>query len=72
MHTRLMISGTHCESCKALIEDVASETEGIRSCTVDYKTGEARVEHDNRVDWDGFSREIAKLGSYSITERRTL
>lgn len=70
MHTLLTISGTHCESCKALIEDVASETAGIRSCSVDYRTGEARVEHDESVDWDAFSREIAQLGSYAVTERR--
>lgn len=66
MKTTLTIKGTHCPSCKALIEDVASETPGINSCTVDYTTGQTHIEHDKTVDWDKFTKEVESLGDYQV------
>lgn len=66
MTTTLTIKGTHCESCKALIEDVASETPGITSCTVEYKTGKTVIEHTDTVDWQRFKQEVESLGEYSV------
>lgn len=66
MHTTITIKGTHCPSCKALIEDVASETPGITSCVVDYATGKTEIEHDDTVDWNKFTNEVQSLGDYTV------
>lgn len=66
MTTTLTIAGTHCESCKALIEDVASETQGITACRVDFKTGRTEIEHTDTVDWKRFKQEVESLGEYSV------
>lgn len=66
MKTTLVIQGTHCTSCKALIEDISIETPGIRSCTVDFKTGMTEIEHDENVDWRKFKKEVEGLGEYKV------
>lgn len=66
MTTSISIKGTHCESCKALIEDIASEIPGISKCTVDFKTGATIIEHDDTIDWPKFQKEIATVGEYSF------
>lgn len=58
-----MISGTHCESCKALLEEVCREVPNVRSCAVDYRTGRTVVEHDGDIDWAAFERAVSELGS---------
>ncbi len=72
MKSILTIKGTHCHSCKALIEEVALENPAIHSCSVDYETGRTEIEHDENVDWDAFGKEIAELGEYAIAEKTTL
>lgn len=67
MHSIITIQGTHCASCKALIEDVAKETSGLQSCVVDFKTGHTEIEHDETLNWDVFKKEIEALGEYKIT-----
>lgn len=71
MKTVLTISGTHCHSCKALIEEVALENPAIHACTVDYTTGRTEIEHDENVDWEAFGKELAEVGEYVITGRET-
>lgn len=66
MRTTVTIRGTHCNACKALIEDVARDTKGIASCTVDYHTGETVVEHDETLDWGVFKKEIEGIGQYKV------
>lgn len=66
MKTIITIKGTHCESCKALIEDVCKEIPGIKSCSVDFKTGKTEIEHDERVDWERFKKEVESLGQYKV------
>lgn len=66
MKTILTIKGTHCNSCKILIEDVCKEIPGIQSCMVDFQTGKTEVEHDDNVDWNKFQKEIESLGQYKI------
>lgn len=68
MTTKLLIKGTHCTSCKALLEDVCKETPGVTNCTVDYKTGEMIVEHDESIDWSALKKEINGLGQYRVQE----
>lgn len=66
MKTTVTIKGTHCNSCKALIEDVCKEISGIKSCNVDFKTGAAEIEHEENVDWQKFKAEIESLGEYKV------
>ena len=70
MITTIIIHGTHCPSCKTLIEEVASEISGIKSCTVDFSTGKTTVEHEGEVDWDAFKKEVEGLGAYTFETPR--
>lgn len=56
----------HCASCKTLIEDVANELPGVKSCTVNFATGEGEIEHDENFDFNNFKREVSALGSYTV------
>jgi len=69
MKTIITIQGTHCESCKALIEDVCSEIPGINRCTVDYKSGRTEIAHDDTIDWSLLEREVASVGPYVVAYR---
>ena len=40
MITNVKIIGTHCQSCKALLEEVCLEVPGVKKCTVNFETGE--------------------------------
>ena len=66
MKTTLRIKGTHCPSCKALIEDVCEDSKGVKSCNVDYKSGKTEIEHDNSFDFESFKKEIESLGNYKV------
>ena len=66
MKTTLMIKGTHCNACKALIEDVCKDIKGITLCSVNFQTGETLVDHDETLDWQQFKKEIESLGQYTI------
>lgn len=66
MKTTLIIKGTHCNSCKALIEDVCTEILGIKSCTVDFKTGSTEIEHEENTDWQKLKTEVESLGEYKV------
>ncbi len=60
--TILNIEGTHCESCKVLLEEVCREVAGVRSCTVDFRTGRTEVEHDGTLDEAKLRQAVAGLG----------
>ncbi len=62
----ILIKGTHCPSCKAVIEDVCKEVDGVISCSVDFKTGKTTVEHDGTVKWKALKEEIESLGDYEV------
>lgn len=66
MKTTITIKGTHCEACKALIEDVCTEISGMKSCAVDFETGITEIEHDENADWQKFKTEIESLGEYKV------
>jgi copper chaperone CopZ len=65
MRTVLIIKGTHCNSCKILIEDICKEL-GAKSCEVDFKTGETIIEHDESFDFEAFKKEVESLGQYQV------
>ncbi|HSD12651.1 MAG TPA: heavy metal-associated domain-containing protein [Patescibacteria group bacterium] len=64
MTTTLKITGMHCASCKTLIEDVCGDVKGVRSASVDPKTGLATIEHDDALDPAALVNEIRGLGDY--------
>ena len=66
MKTAITIKGTHCQSCKALIEEVCRDISGVKSCKVDYNTGKAEIEHDGKLNFGLIKKEIEALGSYKV------
>lgn len=61
------ITGMHCASCKALIEDVAPEVPGVRTCVVDLEGGLATLDVDEAIfRHEAFETEVAALGDYTI------
>lgn len=66
MKTTITIQGTHCNACKALIEDVAHDVQGIQSCTVDFATGKTEIEYDSEIAFKNFAKEVNTLGDYKV------
>lgn len=66
MQTKIKVTGMHCSSCKALIEDVASDVTGVQSCTIDPATGNGTIEHDETFDFNSFVNELKSLDTYSV------
>lgn len=66
MHTNITITGLHCASCKFLIEDVAKEIPGVIACTVDYTTGQTKLEYDDRFKIEELKKHIEALGAYQV------
>ncbi|MEY4745310.1 MAG: Heavy-metal-associated domain [Candidatus Parcubacteria bacterium] len=66
MITTVIIRGMHCASCKSLIEEVAMETAGVRSCAVDLQSGRGTIDHDETFDFEAFAKEIRTLGPYHM------
>ena len=66
MQTTITIRGTHCNACKALIEDVAKDIKGIQSCVVDFATGKTEIEYESDDVLDNFAKEVDILGNYKV------
>ncbi|QQG38657.1 MAG: heavy-metal-associated domain-containing protein [Candidatus Woesearchaeota archaeon] len=60
------VEGTHCPACKALIEDVCKDINGVKSCSVDFKTGKTIIKYDEKLDLNLVKREIEALGGYKV------
>lgn len=69
MKTIMTIQGTHCRSCKLLIEDMCGDIAGIHSCSVNYETGETVIEHDPTLEFETVKKEIEGLGQYRVDLR---
>ena len=50
-----------------LIEDVCSETKGIASAQLDFKTGKLVIDHESSADLKGLKKEIETLGKYKVS-----
>ena len=66
MKTKFVVKGTHCKACKALIEDVCKEIDGVKSCNVDFETGKTEIEHDSKTDLKSLKEEIEVLRIYKV------
>lgn len=64
--TTITIAGTHCASCKALIEDVCKENPCVANVSVDFNTGKTVIEHKDCIDWHTLTKEIESLGKYQV------
>lgn len=68
LKTIITIQGTHCASCKALIEEACMENPCVLSCSVDYAKGKAELEYEECLDWQNLKDEIEGLGPYKIID----
>lgn len=60
---QLLVSGMHCESCAALIEEVLAEQPGLLAARVDLANERAEVTFDDSVtDLGAVQSAIAELG----------
>lgn len=66
MTTTVTIKGTHCESCKFVIEDICGEITGVKQCAVDYKTGKTVIDHDEHFTLDAFKKKVEGIGEYTV------
>ena len=66
MKTKFTVKGTHCNSCKMLIEDICNDIKGVKSCKVDFKTGKTEVEHDSDFNLNQLKKEIEEVGEYTV------
>jgi copper chaperone CopZ len=62
----ITIQGTHCKSCKFLIEDIASDIPGVISINVDHETGKTEIEYDETLDWNKLKSAIEGQGDYKF------
>ena len=67
MTTLFHIEGTHCSSCKFLIEDVCQEILGVQSAVVDLEKKTLAIEHAEDVDLSLLEKNVANLGEYRLT-----
>lgn len=66
MQTTITIQGTHCNACKALIEDVAKDIKGIQSCVVDFAIGKTEIEYESDIALENFAKKVDALGNYKV------
>ena len=66
MKTTITIKGTHCNACKMLIEDICKDVAGVKSCTVDFRSGKTTIEHEANVDLKRIKLEIERAGDYKV------
>lgn len=66
MKTVIMIKGTHCASCKALIEDICKDVTGITACAVDFASGRTTIEHEANADWQALKHDVESVGQYTV------
>ena len=60
------VGGMHCGACATGIQMYLSNTDGVKSVSVDYNTKKAEVEYDDaKINDDGISKNVTELG-YTI------
>lgn len=63
------IVGMHCASCKALIESVVSDLDGVSSVMVNYAAEKMVVEYDpEKVTIDTLKEAVASAGTYTLVD----
>lgn len=63
------IVGMHCASCKALIEDIVGDVEGVSDVTVNYAAEKMTVSYDeSKVEIEDLKKAVASAGSYQLVD----
>jgi sulfite exporter TauE/SafE/copper chaperone CopZ len=60
------VRGTHCASCKILIEDILKEQDFILNSKVDLKNETVQIETNDKIERDKSAEEIAKILNVKI------
>lgn len=69
------VSGTHCSSCKILIEDILSEQEGIKNARVDLKKETVEVETDDEQNSKDLATNLTnkiKSNGYTLSLEKSI
>ena len=66
MTTIIHIKGTHCVSCKKLLESIIADVKGVKDVEVDFKSGKTIIEHQGKLDMAALKKEIDALGLYEV------
>lgn len=62
------IIGMHCASCAKLIERSLSKTPGVISCSVNYGSEQATVEHDSTVTNEQLAKAVENTGYKAVLQ----
>ena len=63
---RFHVTGMHCRSCRRLIESVCLDLPGVKSVSLDEKTGDGFLEHDGSLSSSQLVQAIGGLGEYRV------
>ncbi|MBU0598261.1 heavy-metal-associated domain-containing protein [Patescibacteria group bacterium] len=66
MQSKIKIQGTHCPSCKTLIEDVCRDIPSVNKCAVDFVSGQTIIDHDPEINWQELKKEIEDSGEFQV------
>lgn len=64
--TTFLVHGTHCSSCKTLIEMALQDLPGVTSAEVDLETEEVTIASEHPISQDTIRQEIEELGGYTV------
>ncbi len=63
------IVGMHCASCKALIEDIVGDVDGVSEVSVNYAAEKMTVSYDeSKVGIENLKKAVASAGSYQLVD----
>lgn len=60
------VQGTHCASCKMLIEMTLQNLPGVTSAALDLQTGQGQVISEEPLAQEDIKKEIEELGNYIV------
>lgn len=66
MKIQFKVTGMHCNSCKAMIEDIATDFPDITHCEVDFKSGLGSLECQDGFDINKFKVAIEEVDKYKL------
>lgn len=75
MKTTLHISGTHCASCKILVEDILNEQEFVQSAEVNLKNETVEIETTTKYDPEDLAKTLTekiKANSYVLSVEKSI
>lgn len=68
MQTKYIVSGMTCGHCAAHITEELQKLDGVTGVQVDWESGNAVVESENRLPFDAVIAAVAEAGDYTVVE----